>query len=147
MNGKSVKYAMKRPIVKWSGWTGWKCGTRSPRSSYVRFLEFSSGSFGALCKILYVKIFKRLLLQQFSSKFIQTLQKATSRGKYSLLLFLAIWQILKVYGTFEEKLPGLALDYQNTCQTALKWYRSVHCVLYIQVIIMKIYCELLDYRH
>ncbi len=39
----------------------------------VWFFEFSLGSFLALCKISDVKIFKRLLLAQFSSNFNQIL--------------------------------------------------------------------------
>ncbi len=40
---------------------------------HVRFFEFSLGSFGALCKISDVKIFKGLLLTQFSFSSKQTL--------------------------------------------------------------------------
>ncbi len=49
-----------------------------------------------------VKIFKRLLLPQFSSNFNQTLQKACIRGKYRLLLFLSVCHSLKVYGTLNR---------------------------------------------
>ena len=42
----------------------------------VRLLEFGLGSFGALCKISDVYIFKRLLLPQFSHSFNQTIWKA-----------------------------------------------------------------------
>ncbi len=60
--------------------------------------EFNLGSFGALCKISHIKIFKRLLLPQFSSNFNQNLWKAHgNQGK--LLLFLAI--CLKVYCTLK----------------------------------------------
>ncbi len=70
------------------------------------------GSFGALCNFSDVKIFKRLLLPQFSSKFNQTLKKACISGKYRLLLLLATCQILKEsIWHFEDKLPQLDCQY------------------------------------
>ncbi len=39
----------------------------------AQFLEFGLGSFGALCQVSDVKIFKRLLLPHFSFNFNQTL--------------------------------------------------------------------------
>ncbi len=65
----------------------------------VKSFEFSLGSLGEFCRISDVKIFKGLLLPEFSSKFHQTLQIACIREKYRLLLFLGICQIFKVYGT------------------------------------------------
>ncbi len=62
--------------------------------------EKRSGSIGALCKMSDA-IFKRLLLQQLSSRFNHTLQKACIREKYKLLLFLALCQSLKVYDTLK----------------------------------------------
>ena len=64
------------------------------------------GSFGALCKISDVKILKRLLLPSFHPIFTQTLQNAGIRGKYSLSLFLAICQTLKVYDTLKISYLG-----------------------------------------
>ena len=55
-------------------------------------LEFTLGSFGALCKLPDVNIF-RLLLPQFSSNFNQTLEKACNPGKCRPFLFLSICQI------------------------------------------------------
>ncbi len=48
------------------------------------------------CKIFDAKIFKRVMLPQFSYSFNQILQKVCMPGKYKLLLFLPILQILKV---------------------------------------------------
>ncbi len=67
----------------------------------ARSFEFILGSFGALCKISDVKIFKTLLLPQFSFNFNQTLQKACIRentGYYTC----SICQILKVHGALKR---------------------------------------------
>ena len=65
---------------------------RSYVRHYVRYysclIQFSLMSFSALCKILDVNIFKRVLLPQFSSKFNQTFEKACNPGQYRPLLFL-----------------------------------------------------------
>ena len=59
---------------------GWKFGTRGPRNCMCRVLfrsdsEFSLGSFGSLCKLSDVELFKRLPPPQFSFNFNQTLWK------------------------------------------------------------------------
>ncbi len=79
------------------------------RYFYVWFFEFSLESFGALCKLPQVKIFKRLLLSRLSFNFNQTVQTACNRGKYRSLLFLAICQILKVYMAFWREATSATL--------------------------------------
>ena len=76
------------------------------------FCEFSLRSFGALCNIPDVNIFKRPLrmLPQFSFYFNQTLEKACNPGGYRSSRFLVICRILSMWH-FEEKLPQLHCHY------------------------------------
>ncbi len=87
---------------------GSKFGTRGPRNCMCRVLFMSDylnsvwgHSASALCKIFNVKLIKRLLLPMFSSNFNQLYRKHVIGRKIRILLFLAICQILKVYGTLK----------------------------------------------
>ncbi len=57
--------------------------------------DFGLGSFGALCKISNVKIFKRLLLTQISFNFDKTLWNVWYSGGIQNYTFLGICQIKK----------------------------------------------------
>ncbi len=56
---------------------------------HVRFSGFSLGSFGALCKISHVKIFKSYCAPSFH-------QTYGNQGEYRVLPFRAICQIYKI---------------------------------------------------
>ena len=73
--------------------------------------ELCLGSFGALCKISYVKIFKGQLLEleilkcySYSFHLISTnrYEDIGYHREYRLLLFLAIGQVLKILWYFES---------------------------------------------
>ncbi len=118
VNGKILKRAIswKWLIIERNGW---KLGTRGSLYCICRAFfmsdsltfEFSLQSFGALCKIPNVRIFKRPLLPQFSSNFNHNLKKSCNPGKYRLLLFLAICQFC-VHGTLKRSyLCYIAITY------------------------------------
>ncbi len=65
------------------------------------------GSFGALCKISYVKIFIRLLPPQFSPNFNQNLLKNSNLGEYKAILFLGVLPNLSNSQHFADKSPNL----------------------------------------
>ncbi len=69
----------------------------------AQFLEFSLGSFSALCKLSDSTIFKTLPLQQFSLNPIKLYENIAYYGGmlWGLLPFLAIGQVLQKLWHFE----------------------------------------------
>ena len=87
ISGKILKCAIswKRLIIARNRWKFWArvLGRCIYDTFHVWFFEFSSGSFGALCKISDVKIFKTQLLPQVASNFSQNLMESmVIRVKY-----------------------------------------------------------------
>ncbi len=116
VHGKILKCAMswKWLTVERNWWKFGTCGTVLCRVLSCPILWVQLRSFGALCKIPDVNIFKRLLLPQFFIQFQPNFRESMWPGKIQAMTFsgdlaklsLSIWH-------FDERLPQLHCHYPS----------------------------------